>query len=208
MPVSGRVYKPCGCLNPDTRRRWGIDCPQLGRIGHGSWSVAVELPTGPSGARRQLRRGGYRSRAEAYRALAGLRPPHPTNDSPTGASQQRHQKWWWGRPACSNITRCERWQLGVIALRRPHTRSPELGQDPQWWPKTQASTYIDVVGRLGIEPRTSGFSDRCCGCSWIAPITCGVCTSKRSSSVVAWGCLDAFCDRKVSKRSLAQRDHR
>jgi integrase len=41
--------------------------------------VSVELPTGPSGARRRLRRGGYRTRAEAYRALAGLRPPHPAD---------------------------------------------------------------------------------------------------------------------------------
>jgi hypothetical protein len=41
--------------------------------------VAVELPTGPSGARRRLRRGGYRTRAEAYRALTGLRPPHPAD---------------------------------------------------------------------------------------------------------------------------------
>jgi hypothetical protein len=41
--------------------------------------VAVELPTGPSGARRRLRRGGYRTRAEAQRALAGLRQPHLGN---------------------------------------------------------------------------------------------------------------------------------
>lgn len=41
--------------------------------------MAIELPTGPSGARRRLRRGGYRTRAEAQRALTGLRPPHPTD---------------------------------------------------------------------------------------------------------------------------------
>jgi hypothetical protein len=51
----------------------------LARTGHESWYVAVELPTGPSGARRRLRRGGYRTRAEAYRALTGLRPPHPAD---------------------------------------------------------------------------------------------------------------------------------
>ncbi|HZD15789.1 MAG TPA: hypothetical protein VE196_11840, partial [Pseudonocardiaceae bacterium] len=78
MSVPGRVYKRCGCLNPDTRRRWGSHCPQLGRTGHGSWYLTIELPTGPSGTRRRLRRGGYRTRAEAHRALTGLRPPHPT----------------------------------------------------------------------------------------------------------------------------------
>ncbi|HEX5345705.1 MAG TPA: hypothetical protein VFW64_01160 [Pseudonocardiaceae bacterium] len=41
--------------------------------------MAVELPTGPSGARRRLRRGGYRTRTEAQQALTGLRQPHPTD---------------------------------------------------------------------------------------------------------------------------------
>jgi hypothetical protein len=27
MSAAGRVYKRCGCLNPDTRRRWGIHFP-------------------------------------------------------------------------------------------------------------------------------------------------------------------------------------
>jgi hypothetical protein len=39
----------------------------------------VELPPGPGGARRRLRRGGYRTRAEAHQALTGLRPPHPAD---------------------------------------------------------------------------------------------------------------------------------
>ncbi|MGH3514426.1 MAG: tyrosine-type recombinase/integrase [Pseudonocardiaceae bacterium] len=49
------------------------------RTGHGSWYLTVELPPGPSGARRRLRRGGYRTRAEAHRALTGLRPPDPAD---------------------------------------------------------------------------------------------------------------------------------
>ncbi len=79
MSVGGRVYKRCGCLNPGTRRRWGIHCPQLTRTGHGSWYVAIELPTGPNGARRRLRRGGYRTRTEAHHALTELRTPHPAD---------------------------------------------------------------------------------------------------------------------------------
>ena len=79
MSVPGRVYKRCGCLNPGTRRRWGSHCPQLTRTGHGSWYLTVELPTGPSGARRQLRRGGYRTRTEVERALTALRQPHSSD---------------------------------------------------------------------------------------------------------------------------------
>ncbi len=79
MSASGRVYKRCGCLNPETRRPWGVHCPRLPRTGHGSWYLAIELPAGPTGARRRLRRGGYRTRAEAQQALAGLRPPHPAD---------------------------------------------------------------------------------------------------------------------------------
>jgi hypothetical protein len=65
-----------------------------------------------------------------------------------------------------------------------------------------------VVGRLGVEPRTQGFSDDGSGCSWIALITCAFCNYKRSSSVVIFCYLDEFCDHKVSKRSSARRDRR
>ena len=60
---------------------WGVQCPYLTRTGHGSWYLTVELPAGPTGVRRRLRRGGYRTRAEAHRALIGLRPPHPADPS-------------------------------------------------------------------------------------------------------------------------------
>jgi hypothetical protein len=50
--------------------------------------VAVELPTGPSGARRRLRRGGYRTRAEAQQALTGLRRPHPHRPTPGTADHR------------------------------------------------------------------------------------------------------------------------
>jgi hypothetical protein len=70
-------------------------------------------------------------------------------------------------------------------------------------PATTASermvrTMVEPVGRLGIEPRTQGFSDRRCGCSWIALITCGFRDCKRSLSVVVFGYLEVFCDHKVS----------
>jgi hypothetical protein len=76
---------PDACTNavdasiPALGDRWGIHCPQLTRTGHGSWYLTIELSTGPTGARRRLRRGGYRTRAQAQRALAGLRQPHPAD---------------------------------------------------------------------------------------------------------------------------------
>ena len=69
------------------------------------------------------------------------------------------------------------------------------------------SIPIDVANRLEVEPQTQGFSDRDCGCSWIAPVTCVFRDCKRSSLVVVFGHLDGFCNHKVSKRS-AQRDRR
>lgn len=59
----------------------------------------------------------------------------------------------------------------------------------------------------GAVTRTQGFSDRHCGCSWIAPVTCDFRDRKRSLLVVVFGYLDGFCDHKVSKRSSAPRDH-
>jgi len=62
-------------------------------------------------------------------------------------------------------------------------------------------------GPSGGRTRTQGFSDCRSGYLWIVPITCLFRECKRSLSVVFLGCLDGFCDRKVSKRSSARCDH-
>ncbi len=64
---------------------------------------------------------------------------------------------------------------------------------------TAVSLPAGMVGRLGLEPRTYRFSDRCCGWSWIAPITCVFRNCERSSSAVGARPLARFSDRKVSK---------
>jgi integrase len=64
----GRVFKRCGCVNPDEGRRWGLRCPRLGERGHGRWYFAVELAAGRDGGRRRVQRGGFASRAAAERA--------------------------------------------------------------------------------------------------------------------------------------------
>lgn len=75
MAARGSGYKRCGCRDPETGRRRGKRCPQLKNPGHGSWCVNVELPPGPDGLRRRLRRGGYRTRALADRARRSLLAP-------------------------------------------------------------------------------------------------------------------------------------
>ncbi|OLT30699.1 hypothetical protein BJF79_38430 [Actinomadura sp. CNU-125] len=42
---------------------------------HGSWYLRVELPVGPDGRRRRIRRGGFPTRKAAEEALARLRAP-------------------------------------------------------------------------------------------------------------------------------------
>jgi hypothetical protein len=78
MIGDGCVYRRCGCVNPATGRQYGRHCPRLAAGGrHGSWYVRLELPGGPDGHRRRVRRGGYSSRKAAAAVLASLRSPRP-----------------------------------------------------------------------------------------------------------------------------------
>jgi hypothetical protein len=58
------------------------------RHANGTWRYVIDLPAGPDGRRRQARRGGFRTRAEAVRAEAGLRaaPPKPTGHDSLGVA--------------------------------------------------------------------------------------------------------------------------
>lgn len=68
MSKPSGMYKRCGCRNPDTGRRYGVQCPQLSQRGHGAWEFVGELPAGRDGRRRRLRRCGFRSRTAAIAA--------------------------------------------------------------------------------------------------------------------------------------------
>jgi len=65
----GSVFKRCGCRCSRSSAGSPEPCPELGRRGHGSWYAALELPAGPDGHRRRLRRGGYPTRAAARGVL-------------------------------------------------------------------------------------------------------------------------------------------
>ena len=62
MRVLSDVFKRCSCRD-GTGQSLNGRCPRLGERGHGSWYFRLELPHGQDGRRRQLRRGGFISRA-------------------------------------------------------------------------------------------------------------------------------------------------
>jgi len=66
---SGRVFKRCRCQIES-----GGVCPRLVENGHGSWFLSLELLPAGDGRRRRLRVGGYASEAQAWAALAAVRP--------------------------------------------------------------------------------------------------------------------------------------
>lgn len=71
MGGDGSVFWRCGC-----RHRAG-PCPRSGRQhGHGSWYFSLNVPDPGGGQVRRVRRGGYRSRTAAARALAAVRHPY------------------------------------------------------------------------------------------------------------------------------------
>jgi hypothetical protein len=75
MAGRGRVYRRCGCVDPVTGRQFGPQCPRLAAGRHGSWYLRLDLPAGPDGRRRRIRRGGYASRRAAAAALSAIRGP-------------------------------------------------------------------------------------------------------------------------------------
>jgi integrase len=64
-----KPYRECSCRDPETGRRLGNECPQLGQKSHGAWHARYEAPRGPGQRRRQPRIGPYRTRDECKEAL-------------------------------------------------------------------------------------------------------------------------------------------
>ncbi|MEU9171152.1 tyrosine-type recombinase/integrase [Streptomyces sp. NPDC048420] len=67
-PEPGRLYRRCGCRRPDGGQ-FGASCPKLkGRSRHGSWALAVDLPS-VDGRRKPHCRSGFPTRKAAHAAL-------------------------------------------------------------------------------------------------------------------------------------------
>jgi integrase len=69
--VKGSVYRRCACRD-ETGKMRGPSCPRLGRErGHGTWYFHADVGRdGRTGKRREKRKGGFPTKAEAERALA------------------------------------------------------------------------------------------------------------------------------------------
>jgi integrase len=76
--VSDPVYKRCRCRD-EYGRDLGARCPRLRRADgswnprHGEWYFTLDLPAGPGGKRRRMRRGGFTSRDDAAAARESAR---------------------------------------------------------------------------------------------------------------------------------------
>jgi integrase len=71
--MRGGIYRRCGCRDPLTGRKLDAHCPQLANRRHGAWYFVTEMPMGVAGKRRQLKRGGFATKAAAEAALDDVR---------------------------------------------------------------------------------------------------------------------------------------
>ncbi|WP_147465233.1 hypothetical protein [Streptomyces sp. 1114.5] len=94
MHGTGTIYKRCGCRNPHTGRQLGSLCPNLPRRGHGSWHLAMPRQAAVDDHRSRLRRGGYRTRANAERALKRLQDRDHVREGGLLTTGQWLQRWY------------------------------------------------------------------------------------------------------------------
>ncbi|MEV5749867.1 hypothetical protein AB0L00_18765 [Actinoallomurus sp. NPDC052308] len=132
MSAKGSVYKRCGCRIQGTGKRFGNDCPELSRRGHGSWYYAVDIGPYPGSRRRRVRRGGFASRDAAEEALRQLQTPGPADaGAPLLTTGQWLRIWLAGRISlcpstlrgyASHVNDYLQPHLGSIPLRALDTR--------------------------------------------------------------------------------------
>lgn len=65
MSSTGHVLKRCPCAPRRDAHGRRVNCAKR----HGTWSFVHELPPGSDGGRRQVKRGGFSTAADARRAL-------------------------------------------------------------------------------------------------------------------------------------------
>ncbi|AXG79372.1 site-specific integrase [Streptomyces paludis] len=84
--TGGTTTRRCSCRNPATGKNYGRSCPKLSNRRHGTWSVRHELTNRPDGTRREFRRSGFESSAEASKELNKVRAllAIPEEDDPAG----------------------------------------------------------------------------------------------------------------------------
>lgn len=68
-----KITKRCSCTPLSESGRQRVPCPRLRETRHGAWGFVVDLGTGPDGKRRQVRRGGFATKAAAEQELTRLK---------------------------------------------------------------------------------------------------------------------------------------
>ncbi|MFD8080953.1 hypothetical protein ACFV4F_04555 [Kitasatospora sp. NPDC059722] len=94
MRGTGAIYKRCGCRDPHTGQQLGSRCPDLHRRGHGSWYLAMPRQAAVDDRRSRLRRGGYRTRADAEQALRRLQDHDRVREGGLLTTGQWLQRWY------------------------------------------------------------------------------------------------------------------
>lgn len=82
----GTVTRRCSCRNPDTGKNYGKSCPKLKNRRHGTWSIRHELTNRRDGTRREFRRSGFETSADANKEISKVRAllAIPDEDDPAG----------------------------------------------------------------------------------------------------------------------------
>jgi hypothetical protein len=78
--------------------------PAAGAGRHGSWYLRLDLPTGPDGRRRRIRRGGYASPRAAVAALAAIRGPDGAEPGRTITTVDWLEHWLASRTSLAAST--------------------------------------------------------------------------------------------------------
>ncbi|MFI1953117.1 tyrosine-type recombinase/integrase [Streptomyces xinghaiensis] len=71
--MNGTTTRRCSCRNPETGKNYGKACPKLSNKRHGTWAVRHELVNRQDGTRREFRRSGFGTSAEAAEELSKVR---------------------------------------------------------------------------------------------------------------------------------------
>ncbi|MFD8494937.1 tyrosine-type recombinase/integrase [Amycolatopsis sp. NPDC059657] len=154
---SAGVFKRCGCRDEGGKRLYSR-CSRLGERGHGSWYFRIELP-GCNGRRRQLRRGGFASRAAAVQARNYLINPATPEPAATAITVGQWLQLWVDTRVGLEKSTLRSYRQHVRAYLIPYLGRIKLGKLKQ--PKVQAM-FTSIIRTSGVagSPLSAGTLQR------------------------------------------------
>jgi len=155
--TKGVVFKRCWCPDPATGRRGGRTCPKLAERSHGTWYFGCSV-SDLWGRRRQIRRGGFASKAAATRARDAVLAQ---------SCEQTTAHLWTLEPGSASGSRPA--GPSAPAPRAPTGRTSTGISFPPWatcaWPNSPAGTPARPLGQP-LQHRTSSTLSSCSCPSW------------------------------------------